>query len=270
VPRALEASINGRSMEQRAGDPTDSPLSPEAASKVLGEYLEVRDSYAEKLSTPTSGEPLLTTVGRRVVPQPARFRARMLVTEIVRPREERRAQSVFSRDPLLLHPGCQKVRKEGWVNIDLAGFPVELRWNLLRTLPLEAERADAVFHEHLLEHFALRDGLWLAREWFRVLKKGGVLRIGVPDAASYLRSYVDDPTFLHEQRPESPTKLLAVQELFYWQNHRTMYDFETMRLLLTAAGFEHVERSAFGESRLDPSPDSPHREPETLYVEAVK
>jgi len=257
-------------MEQSAGHPIDSPPSPEAASRVLGDYLDVRDSYAENLSTPTSGEPLLTTVGRRVVPQPARFRARMLVTELARRREEHRASSVFDRDPLLLHPGCQKVRKEGWVNIDLAGFPVDLRWNLLRTLPLEDGRADAVFHEHLLEHFALRDGLWLAREWFRVLKTGGVLRIGVPDAASYLRSYVEDPAFLQEQRPDSPTKLLAVQELFYWQNHRTMYDFETMRLLLTAAGFEHVELSAFGESRIDPSPDSPHREAETLYVEAVK
>lgn len=257
-------------VEESAPDPVAGPQSPEGASRVLTAYLEVRDTYAERLSTPARGEPLLTSLGRRVVPQPARFRARFIVTELVRPLEERRAKSVLSHDPLRLHPGCQKVRKEGWVNIDLAGFPVDLRWNLLRKLPLESGRADAVFHEHLLEHFSLRDGLWLAREWFRVLKSGGVLRIGVPDAASYLRSYVEDPAFLQNLRPDSPTKLLAVQELFYWQNHRTMYDFETMRLLLTAAGFQHVEKSAYGESRIEPSPDSPHREVETLYVEAVK
>lgn len=257
-------------MDESVNNPVAKSLSPEAASRVLGAYLDFRDSYGERLSTPTKGEPLLTSVGRRVVPQPARFRARMLVTELARPLEERRAKEVFSQAPLHLHPGCQKVRKEDWVNIDLAGFPVDLRWNLLRELPLEANRADAVFHEHLLEHFALRDGLWLAREWFRVLKPGGVLRIGVPDAASYLRSYVDDPTFLQNLRPDSPTKLLAVQELFYWQNHRTMYDFETLQLLLTAAGFDNVEHSAYGESRIAPSPDSPHRQAETLYVEAVK
>jgi predicted SAM-dependent methyltransferase len=233
-------------------------------------YLEHRDSYAENLAERTPGEPLLTTIGRAVVPQHLRFRARVLVTELVRPLERRRAKKLLLRQPLLLHPGCQKVRKEGWVNIDVAGYPVDLRWNLLRPLPFPDSCASAVFHEHLLEHFSLRDGLNLAREWFRVLKPGGIPPIGVPDAGTYLRSYARGDSFISEMRPKSPTTLLGVQELFYWQQHRTMYDFETMRLLLTAAGFEYVEQSAFGESRLRPSPDSPHRRPETLYIEAVK
>jgi hypothetical protein len=36
------------------------------------------------------------------------------------------------------------------------------------------------------------------------------------------------------------------------------------------AGFEVIEQRDFGASRLSPCPDSEHRRPETLYVEAVK
>jgi hypothetical protein len=71
-------------------------------------------------------------------------------------------------------------------------------------------------------------------------------------------------------RPLAPTRLLAVQELFYWPGHATMYDFETLRLLIAAAGFEAVERGGFGDSRIDPCPDSEHRREETLYVEAIR
>jgi SAM-dependent methyltransferase len=210
-------------------------------------------------------------LGRRLVPPGARFRARLLATNLMRPLERRRAAKLHGLTPLLIHPGCQNVRKEGWVNVDLAGYPVELRWNLLRPLPFAAETADAVFHEHLLEHFSLTHGLALAKDWHRVLKPGGILRIGVPDAGAYVSSYSEpDGDTLSALRPEAATKLLAVSALFYWPHHLTMYDFETLQLLVTAAGFEQVEHRDFADTRLTPSPDSPHRRDETLYVEAVK
>jgi hypothetical protein len=37
-----------------------------------------------------------------------------------------------------------------------------------------------------------------------------------------------------------------------------------------AAGCEVIEQRDFGDSRLCPCPDSEHRRPETIYVEAVK
>jgi predicted SAM-dependent methyltransferase len=247
------------------------PQSVAHAERILTEYLDEWESHPARLSDPQPNQPLIVRLGRQIVPRRFQFRSRLLATDLLVARERRRAARLASRRPLLLHPGCQKVRKEGWINIDLAGFPVDLAWNLLRPLPFPASVADVVFHEHLLEHFSLRDGLNLSRDWFRVLRPSGVLRIGVPDAGSYAHSYVEDPDgFLSKIRPNRPTPLLALQELFYWQNHRTMYDFETLRLLLMAAGFERVEQKSFGESEITPSPDSAHRELETLYVEAYK
>ena len=157
------------------------------------------------------------------------------------------------------------------MNIDVAGFPVDLIWNLMRPLPFADSSVDAVYHEHLLEHFSLEDGLKLTDDFFRVLRPGGILRMGVPDARAYVESYVEDPSgFLAAVKPDRPTPLLAVQELFYWPQHRTMYDHETLELLFRAAGFPDAEHRQFGDSRLDPCPDSEHRKLETLYVEGVK
>ena len=220
---------------------------------------------------PREADTWTVALGRKLIPPRARFRARMLATTMMTPLERRRAAKLEARRPLLIHPGCQNVRKEGWVNVDLGGYPVELRWNLLRPLPFREGSVDAVFHEHLLEHFSISDGLVLATDWHRVLKSGGILRIGVPDAGAYVSSYSEpDGETLRTFRPEAATRLLAVSAIFDWPHHLTMYDFETMHLLLTAAGFEHVERRDFGETRLEPPPDSPHRRGETLYVEAVK
>jgi len=49
-----------------------------------------------------------------------------------------------------------------------------------------------------------------------------------------------------------------------------MYDIETLILVLTAAGFAEIEEVHHGKGRLQPCPDSPHRAPESIYVEAVK
>jgi predicted SAM-dependent methyltransferase len=248
---------------------TESAVVAEARSR-LEEYMTA--TAARQTDRRARGTDTWTVaLGRRLVPPRARFRARLHATNLMAPLERRRAAELQSRTPLRIHPGCQNVRKEGWVNVDLAGYPVELRWNLLRPLPFAAGTVDAVFHEHLLEHFSLSDGFHLARDWHRVLKPGGVLRIGVPDAGTYVSSYAEgDGETLKALRPEAATKLLAVSALFYWPHHRTMYDFETMQLVLVAAGFEHVEQREFEETRLEPCPDSPHRRAETLYVEAVK
>jgi len=104
-----------------------------------------------------------------------------------------------------------------------------------------------------------------------VLSPGGVMRIAVPDAGRYLLSYADGGRgLIDEYRPGRPTNLLAAQEIFYRHGHRSAWDLETLRLFVRAAGFEQCEGREFGASRIEPCPDSPHREQESLYAEAVK
>lgn len=189
------------------------------------------------------------------------------------PIEMRKAKRLTAAGgPLRLHLGCSSVYLKDWVNIDLADprHHVDLAWDLRRGIPFPDGSVEAVFAEHLFEHIGFDGGLGLMRECRRVLESGGVLRITVPDLERYARSYLGDDPLLDECRAGCPTRAMAFDEIFYRYGHRAMYDYETLALMLTSAGFPTVERCAFREGNLSPQPDLENRRHETLYVEAVR
>jgi predicted SAM-dependent methyltransferase len=225
-------------------------------------YLEHDDSSADP------DEPVARRVLKRLVPPAARAPLRTVMTAAARPLATRRIERFGRRQPLKLHLGSGSVYKAGWVNIDLLPVKVDVPWNLANGIPFPDASVDAIMHEHLQEHLTLREGYELARESRRVLKRGGILRVGVPDAGQAVQSYAGN--WSDEWARSAPTGMIAIQRLFYRNGHRAMYDGQTLILLLRAAGFANVRRHAIGEGRLQPNEDSPHRGEGTLYVEAVK
>jgi predicted SAM-dependent methyltransferase len=188
----------------------------------------------------------------------------------MRSRERRRA-SRLDTGALRLHLGSAASLKRGWVNVDFAGHPVDLAWNLLRPLPFPDASAEAVFHEHVLEHFSFEHGLRLLDECFRLLRPGGVLRVAVPDGGAYARAYVDGGNgIIDVVRPGRPTSMLALAEIFYCHGHRSMYDAETLVYFMSAAGFSDAAARSFGDSAISPAPDSAFRRDETLYAEGTR
>lgn len=240
---------------------------PVAARPVEPQTLK---TYLEHRRNPMPRSPDLSRrVVRAVFPPGSRPPLRRLLTRAVMPRARRHAATLARRNPLRLNLGSAKSRLPGWVNVDLIGDGSDLAWDLSKPLPFDQGSVDAIFHEHVLEHFELPAAVALLGESHRLLAPGGVLRIGVPDAGAYLRAYGDlKSAFLEATRPGRPTQMLAIQEVFFDSGHRTAYDFETLALMLHSTGFHSVERRSFGESILEPCPDGHHRRQETLYVEA--
>lgn len=195
-------------------------------------------------------------------------RLRELSTAALKPAARRRLAKLRGSPELRLHLGSGFVPKDGWIDIDLAGARVDLVWNLKHGIPFPDASVDAVFHEHLLEHLTLQAGFQLTGECHRALKPGGVLRVAVPDAGACLRSYAGtgDPDWALSR----PTRMLAVQALFYEHGHHAMYDEQLLVGVLAAAGFVDVAAREFGDSRLSPAPDTEMRRDGTLYVEGVK
>lgn len=194
------------------------------------------------------------------------------ITSALAPLEQRRARRLErSAAPLRLHLGCADNYLGGWLNIDLArpGRRLDLRWDLRRPVPFSEGSVEAIFAEHLLEHLTVGQGLGIVQECRRLLRPGGVLRIGVPDLERYIGSYRGTDSLLAEVRPGRPTVALAFCEVFYRYGHRSMYDFDTLQAMCVEAGFGEVHRCQFGKGRIQPCPDSQARRPETLYVEAV-
>jgi predicted SAM-dependent methyltransferase len=208
---------------------------------------------------------------RFVVPASARPPLRCFLTRAGAPRQRWRAARLARERPIRLHLGSAGSHLAGWVNVDLVGDGADLTWDVTKPLPFADASISAIFHEHLLEHLGLPAAIGLLNECHRLLEPSGVLRVGVPDAGAYLLAYSDPrDDFLDSVRPGRPTSLLAIQEVFLNHGHRSAYDAETLSLLLAASGFRAAEERPFGSSRIEPCPDGPHRQLETLYMEACR
>lgn len=213
---------------------------------------------------------------------------RWSVNTAVLPLQSRKARRLASTHPIRLHLGCGSFRKRGWINIDLAqpsptSFrawvarkrsgvkdELDLMWDLRRGLPFPDDGIEAIFAEHLLEHFDYGAGFVLLVECRRVLQPGGILRIGVPDLERYIHAFYGRDPIIDDCRPGRPTRAIALSEIFFHHGHRAMYDYETLALACREAGFSSVEHSAFAQGRLGAEVDSEMRRPETLYAEAMK
>jgi predicted SAM-dependent methyltransferase len=236
------------------------PLDPNAAAK-LERFLVYEGDVPPD-------EPLLRKLIKRAVPKRVVDPTRIALTGAARPKAHRAIKQALATSPVRLHLGSGFVYKDGWVNIDRLPVKVDVPWNLARGIPFPDSTVDAILHEHLMEHLTLAHGFALARESLRVLKPGGVLRVGVPDAGHVVQSYAGN--WDDAWARSAPTPMIAISRLFYEHGHRTMYDGQTLQLVLRTAGFGDVARCAAGEGRQQPNGDTPERRYGTLYVEGVK
>jgi SAM-dependent methyltransferase len=90
-----------------------------------------------------------------------------------------------------LNLGCGERYHPAWTNIDIVPHsPQVLQHDLRRGIPFPASSCDVVYHSAFLEHMRHSDALEFLRECNRVLKPGGVIRVGVPDLERICRLYL--------------------------------------------------------------------------------
>ncbi|MFP5305588.1 MAG: class I SAM-dependent methyltransferase [Gammaproteobacteria bacterium] len=179
-----------------------------------------------------------------------------------------------SSEATLLNLGCGPFARAGWINCDLKPVSgVELRADLRRGLPLANASVDGIAAIHVLQDLAYTELDAALRELRRVLVRGGVLRLGLPDLDRALRAYAcGDGAYFHV--PDGDAASLGaklVTQIVWYGSVRTPFTWDFARERLAHAGFGQVRRCAFGHTRsahaalaaLD------NRERETLFIEAV-
>lgn len=78
-----------------------------------------------------------------------------------------------------------------WTNVDFqSASPHVIAHDLNRGIPFPDATFDAIYHSHVLEHFAPPQGAQFIAECRRVLKPGGILRVAVPDLEQICRLYL--------------------------------------------------------------------------------
>lgn len=110
-----------------------------------------------------------------------------------------------------IHLGCGSNIFQGWDNYDYLPAPGAYFIDLTKPLEFDSNSVDFIFFEHTLEHFDEVDGYNLLKQFFRVLKNGGVARIITPSLDTYVERFSNwqsDINSGHRRQFNSETQFL--------------------------------------------------------------
>jgi predicted SAM-dependent methyltransferase len=177
--------------------------------------------------------------------------------------------------PVRLNLGCGPRAAPGWINSDILRLPgVDVSCDLREGLPLRSSTIDYAVAMHVLQDLAWSDTRPALLELNRVLKTGGVLRLGLPDLERAMRAYLDrDAQYFYV--PDEDAKSVGaklITQITWYGSVRTPFVFEFIEELLMHAGFERITRCPYKQTA-SVYPDIvqlDNRVRETLFVEASK
>jgi predicted SAM-dependent methyltransferase len=141
-----------------------------------------------------------------------------------------------------LHLGCWHRYIPGFIHVDLCDMPHIDYKRSIDDLSIFCDcSAELIYCSHCFEYFDRFQAVNVLREWHRVLKPGGILRIAVPDFDKLIEVYLKSgdinkilgPIFgrMEIQTPESI-------EVIY---HKTVYNYDCLNEILGENGFEDVK-----------------------------
>lgn len=140
-----------------------------------------------------------------------------------------------------LHLGCGKRYLEGFYHVDLADYDhIDLEHDIAKLPMFEDDSIELIYCSHALEYYDRQQVIEVLKEWYRILKYGGILRLAVPDFEAWHEVY--------EQTHNLDNLLGALygrwqignkEEIIY---HKTTYDLKSLKKLLENCGFKNVKR----------------------------
>jgi len=174
-----------------------------------------------------------------------------------------------------LNWGCGTITSYGWVNSDIQAWPgVDVVADIRQGLPIEDDAFDYIVSIHALPEIPYHDLDRAIAELRRVLKPGGVLRLGLPDMDKAIDAYRAgdvDYFLISEEEVKSLSGRMIVQLLWRGRS-RSMFTTEFTAELLTRNGFQGVQPCSFRETRssFPGITELDDRPIESLFIEASK
>ena len=142
-----------------------------------------------------------------------------------------------------LHLGCGDRELPGFTQCDIRPLRhADYVTSADKLGMFESDSVDLIYACHLLEHFGRNEIERVLREWHRVLKPGGVLRLAVPDFEAVVQVYL-------KYRDMGLLLGLLVGRQDYLENtHRMVFDFDLLSGLLAGVGFRNIHRYDWRET----------------------
>ncbi|MBD2627873.1 class I SAM-dependent methyltransferase [Trichormus variabilis] len=182
-------------------------------------------------------------------------------------------QLLSENKPIKIELGAGKEHQlEGWTTIDISGDS-DLILDLRNPLPFPDESVTEIYSSHVLEHFLYPYQMaGILNECYRILKKGGIFRVCVPNSRIYIEAYLNPDKFDAERycqfKPAYHYKspIDYINYIAYMAGHHYhLFDEDNLVSILSQAGFNNVRLRDF-----DPSIDLESRRYESIYAIAEK
>lgn len=164
-----------------------------------------------------------------------------------------------------------KKGENGWITLDLR-MKSDICWDLRKGIPFPDESIHKIYSSHLLEHLYFDEGQGLLDECLRVLVKGGIFSICVPNARLYIEAYLKGNELDHSKffgcksAYNNTSRIDYVNYIAYMgKQHKYMFDEENLVAVLENKNFKNVHLRDF-----DPNLDKQKRDFESIYAEAQK
>jgi len=158
----------------------------------------------------------------------------------------------------------------GWITMDIARDS-DIFWDVRRGIPFPDGSVSKIYSSHFMEHLTFKEGQRFLKECKRVLRRGGIFSVCVPNARLYLEAYVmnrslDENRYfgLNKSAFNRTTRIDYANYTAYMDGqHKYMFDEENLLFIMNSIGFQRVRRRVF-----NPELDREIRDFESIYAEA--
>lgn len=154
--------------------------------------------------------------------------------------------SLKTSNGVKLHLGCSNRYIPGFIHVDVDKFPHIDYQHDVATLPMfKNNTVDLIYCCGTLEYFDRDEAKEVLKEWKRVLKPKGTLRLSVPNFESITKVYLkygkdlDHRGILGPLFGRWPIKTKKGKKFIY---QKTVYDFKSLKKVLEAAGFKNIKK----------------------------
>lgn len=139
---------------------------------------------------------------------------------------------------VLVHLGCGWSNNPKFINIDALPLPHIHYVRDIRKLGVLSDNfADLLYSSHALEHISHLELAKILKEWARIIKNGGTIRLSVPDFDKILEMYHSSQNDIKSIKDP----LMGGQDYAY-NFHKSVFNEKYLSELLTEAGFRNIRK----------------------------
>jgi len=176
-----------------------------------------------------------------------------------------------------LHLGCGEKYIKGFTHIDLRKLDhIDFYSSVDKLEFLQDDSVDLIYASHVLEHFGRHEYKAVLKEWYRILRPGGVLRLAVPNFDAVVQYYIEKDDNMELLLGQ----LVGGQKTGEYDYHKMVFSKKSLTKALLDTDFsevmgydwrktEHADLDDFSQSYL-PHMDKDNGFLLSLNLEAVK